>query len=269
MDKQGFVDYLKSRGIDDDSIGRQVAVVADFAEHLGRVTPPATLESATGNHARGFIRLLIDTGRNSDENLAALARYGYFCKNMVLYAAVLELLDGAEAMDGLHRRLAEVLGEGRRDELFAGVELPPLGLPNEEKALLMQKMVTQMEEELDQQTMKQILSPCLRDLDEGWFAADKLKYEELENIDEFLAWKRERFIEQLENCRDNGVPFFGQMITTNVIEHVKLDREISQGIRRGSVLYVVKIPYLAQEFLVILPLSFIQKSQYIPFGLSI
>ena len=43
--------------------------------------------------------------------------------------------------------------------------------------------------------------------------------------------------------------FFSQEITPEVVEFVRGDPEISQGVREGSILYVTKIPYMTKEYL--------------------
>jgi hypothetical protein len=61
--------------------------------------------------------------------------------------------------------------------------------------------------------------------------------------------KRDEFLNQLEHIKDEGGLFFSQEITDEVIEFVRSDPEISQGVRQGNTLYVTKIPYMAKEYL--------------------
>jgi hypothetical protein len=53
----------------------------------------------------------------------------------------------------------------------------------------------------------------------------------------------------LEQIRDEGGLFFTQPITDEVIGFVRAHPEIAQGVRDGEVLYEVKIPYMAVEYL--------------------
>ena len=66
--------------------------------------------SPAGWTARAFITELTRTGRDSHENLLALAHYGRFLNNNEIYVAAFELLDGAEVMGNLSQKLAAEVG---------------------------------------------------------------------------------------------------------------------------------------------------------------
>ena len=71
--------------------------------------------------------LMIHDGQNTYENYIALARYGQFLKNDAVY------IGGVEAMDNLRTRLAQVVGEHKRDKVFQGITLPVLGTSNTQR----------------------------------------------------------------------------------------------------------------------------------------
>jgi hypothetical protein len=53
----------------------------------------------------------------------------------------------------------------------------------------------------------------------------------------------------LEQLMVEGRLFFSQEICPEVVEFVRGDPEISQGVREGSIIYVTKIPYMKKEYL--------------------
>jgi hypothetical protein len=206
-------------------------------------------EPPTAADVRAFSALLIEEELNTWDNLITLLRYGHFTKNNPVYVAAVELLDGSEALDRLYEKLGQAMGEQTRDEVFAGIDLPPLGTPSSEKPRITQAVMERLERLVDPETCRQILSGSLRDLRDEWYPNEKAKYAEAGDIDAYLECKGQEFITQLEQIRDEGGLYFTQPITDEVIEFVKKHPEIQQGVRQGNMLYEVKIPYMTVEYL--------------------
>jgi hypothetical protein len=246
MDEEGFRQMLAARGLAAEQIEQQVALAAGFEawrQAQGLEGPPAAAE------ARAFSDLLMAQGRNSYDNYLALARYGRFLKNDAVYAAVVELLDGSEVLERLHDKLGQAVGPATRDEVFVGIDLPPLGTPPAAKPRLTQAVMERLERLVEPGIWQPILSGGLRDLQDEWFLEERTKYAESGSVDAYLERKGQEFIAELEHIRDEGGLFFTQPIDDAVLDFVRSQPEIRQGVRRGSVLYQVKIPYMAREYL--------------------
>jgi len=249
MDKQGFREFLTARKLDEGQMLGHLAIVERFEQVLGALTPPLTLQTASAESAQEFVNTLIAEGANSEENLFALARYGRFCKNNALYVAILELLDGGEALGGMYRKVGEVVGEKLRDEIFDGIALPQLGVPSWEKSGLTRQVMGRLERLVDTETCRRIFSDSFRDLPDEHYLDDRKRYREIGDFDKFLEIKRQEFIAQLEQIKNEGSLFFSQEITDEVVDFVRNDPEISQGVRDGNILYVTKIPYMTKQYL--------------------
>jgi len=249
MDEQGFRQHLLARGLPEEQIPGQIAAMARFAHYLGTLTPPQTPERVDAQTTLGYVDRLIAQGDNSYDNLLAPARYGRFVRNDALYVAILELLDGAEALEGMYRKVGQVLGEAARDEIFQ-TALPPLGLSSWDKAHITRAVMQRLEWRVDDKSRRAIFSDSFRDLPDSAFVQERERYCQIGNFDRFLEIKRQEFIAELEQLRDGGTLFFGQEITDEVVAFVRGDLEISQGVRRGNILYVTKIPYRTKEYLV-------------------
>lgn len=249
MDLQGFQQFLQSRQLTVEQINQHISILSRFEEYLGSLHPPLPIERAGSEITQAFVNILVDEGNNSYENLLALARYGRFCQNHPLSVAILELLDGSEAFDGLYRKVGEVVGSERRAKLFEEIDSPPLGTPNTIKARLMQAVIERLNHQLDPETHAQVFSDSFRDLPDKYYQGDKQKYWEINDFDTYLEEKRAEFIALLEQLMAEGKLFFSQEITQEVIDFVRADPEISQGVRQGNILFVTKIPYMAKEFL--------------------
>lgn len=249
MNREGFSKFLESRNLTESEIEQSIEIVESYETFLRGIGDQKTLGSSTCEEVQDFSISLIDRGLNSYENYVALALYGLFIENNGLYLGVLELLDGAEALDNLYLKVGESEGEAKRDEIFEGIELPPLGNPNSEKPIVMQAVLERMEDQLDLETSKRILGSGLRDLKDERYLEDKRKYEECSNIDEYLEKKGDDFIAQLEQIQIEKKLFFNQEITDEVIAFVESIPEIRQGVREGNIIYDIKIPHMTKEYL--------------------
>jgi hypothetical protein len=203
----------------------------------------------TPDDVRAFARLLIEEGLNTWENLVAVVRYGYFTGNNPAYVAAMELLDGSEALEGLHEKLASAVGQEVRDQVFHGIPLPPLGTPTAERPRITQAVMERLERLVDAETCRQVLSGGLRHLEDAWYLEERTKYEAAGSIDAYLERKGDELIAQLTRLRDEGRLYFTQPVTDEVIDFVERHPEIRQGVREGNVLYEAKIPYMTVDYL--------------------
>ena len=241
MDRDGFAEFLEGRGFAADRLGDLVAMAERF-ESLDA-------ESGSADRVASFSRLLIAEGANTPETFWALGLYGRFTGDDALTAAVLSFVDGGEALDNLHSRLGEVLGDEERDRVFAGIDLPPLGTPATELPGHTRRVMERIEAEVAPEVADQVLSACLRDLDDAWYADAKAHFEEHRDIDALLEWRRAALMETLEACHREGRPWYVQDIDEDVLQFVRDNPEISTGRREGDVIVEVKIPHMTKQWL--------------------
>lgn len=245
MNRQGFQEYLEERGIPEAEIATALEIAERFERYLIEIGSP----QPTKTDVDSFSVQLVERGENTLSTYYALARYGRFIKDDEVYVGVVELLDGAEAMDNLYQKTADILGQDRRDLVFQGIPVPPLGTPNEEKILVTQRLMPRLIEVADPTECDQILRDSLRDLEDTWFQDEKNLYIECASIDDFLDKSAQNFIAMLEKIRDEDGIFFNQKITDEVVEYVRGEPLIARGVREGNLLYEVKIPHRTVEFL--------------------
>ena len=215
-----------------------------FIRKLGK-----TLETVGSSELNRFSLVLIDEGANTYDNYVALLRYGYFVKNMQLYLAVLELLDGAEVMDVLRERLSDMVGNKEREEIFDEIDGPPLGLPSSEKPRVTKKVMDRMEGILNLETCQKVLAEVAHGLPRDFRKDEREKYLNAGSLDEYLKQTQMDGIAELEKHRNDGTLFYNQEITDDVIEFVKSRPDVLVGERRENVIYHTKIPFMAKEYL--------------------
>jgi hypothetical protein len=241
MDREGFGQLLLERQVPEDQIEGYVALAERFEAIAGE--PP------TASDVRAFSAILVEEELNTWDNFATIARYGSFTRNDAVYVAVLELIDGAEVLDGLYEKLGQAVGEEKRDEVFAGIELPPLGTPSTDKPRITQAVMERLEQLVDPETCRQILSGSLRHLEDAWYVAEREKYAESGSVDAYLERRGQDLISKLEELRDEGGLYFTQPVNDDVVDFVAQHPEIGRGVREGNVVYEAKIPYMTIDYL--------------------
>jgi hypothetical protein len=159
-------------------------------------------------------------------------------------------VDGGEVMENLYAKLAASAGDNKRDQIFHDVQLPTIGTPVAQRPAIMKTVIQRMEDLLDEQTFDSILSGSLHTLKDEWYQDGRQKYLECKSLDEYLDQRSIEYIAELEQIKNEGRLYFNQEITDEVIEFVRSQPEIARGVREGNILYAVKIPYMAKEYLI-------------------
>jgi hypothetical protein len=249
LDKDGYRRYLTNREqpIPEKEIVEATNLVELFEKFLKQFDK--TLKTATSVEVQQFSKILIKDRINTYNSYVALSRYAYFVKNMDLYLAVLELLDGAEVMDVLYERLSENVDDERRDKILPKQKLPPLGLPSSEKVDVTREVMAKMEKFLDSETCKKTLVAVAHGLPRNFRKGEREKYLNSDGIDDYLKRKRESVMAELQKHRDESTLFYNQEITDEVLEFLRSHPDILVGERRDDVIYHTKIPYITKEYL--------------------
>jgi len=243
MDQNGFLNFLLERKYPPYQIDEFIAITTQFSDALefaGDVT--------FSEFFKTFSAQMIADQKNTYDNYYALVLYGRYLKKNALVQASLELIDGGEALDNLFRKTGELLGEQRRNELFDGLELIPLGTPNSEKPTAMHAMINRLET-AEPDACKRILSSGLRDLPDEYYQSVRKMFAECKDVDEYLLRKKHFLLTELENIMSEGRLYFNQEITPEVLEYVRNNLEIGQGVRVGNIVYESKIPHMTKEYL--------------------
>jgi hypothetical protein len=248
VDRKGFRTYLESRKASAETIDRSLTL-AEKWESFAQGTFHTAVAKAPLDGAGGFSQKLISSGENTYDAFLALARYARFVKNKEAFLVMLETIDGHEAFGNLFRKAEEEFGAPTRDAVFAGLELPQLGISNLERSRRMRVVVERLEAKVGRARAGRLIGQGLRDLPDAAFADERGRFEDAGGIDEYLRRKGDGFIAELKKIRDEGGLYYSQPITDDVIDYVESRPEIRQGVRVKNVLYEAKIPYMAVEYL--------------------
>ena len=249
MNNERFRGYVADYEPGDDRLREWEAGVESLEGYLATLSDPLQVEEATRDHVPPFAARMIADGLNRRDRFVGLYLYAEMIGNSELQIGVLELLDGYEILGNLYRTVGEALGQETQAEIFAGVELPPIGTTPLAWTRVNSVVFPRLEALADQATVKRILRSGLRDLPDANYLEIKQRYEAIQDPDAFLEDRGRRHMERLTLHRDNQTPYFTQMINDNVLEFVQANPEIGRGVRHGNTIIEIKIPHQTIEYL--------------------
>jgi len=242
-----FRKHLKGRGLTADSIDISVNAVREFKEYLRR--KGISLESVSLDELKDYVSSLTKEDKNSIDRLIAVARYCRLAKKNDHFIYLVSLIGARNVLPDIGERLAGIAGEEVRRRVYQRFELPPLGTPQESYPRLTKMIVDGMEAELPSETCRKILAWNYHKVPEEAFADKKERFEKAESIDEFLKDEHRRFIKELASYMRKEQLWYEQEITPEVLEFVKGNPEIQNGVRHGDRIYVTKIPFAPNRYM--------------------
>src|SRR4030043_1450817 len=126
MDEKGFRDYCARRKFTEETIQLHIKLVREFEEFLEK-RDKKDLSDASSNDMKGFVADLMENRKITLENFRALIRYSDFSGRKETVSVLYGYLEGLGVPEELLKRLKETVGERKSEEIFEGVNIPPLG----------------------------------------------------------------------------------------------------------------------------------------------
>ena len=244
-------EFLQGRGVPDDTIDAQMAIVGDFVKFLTDLGVEAATTAGKEEVGR-FARELIAEGRNTLENFSLLRDYAGWLGRRPLYVALIELADCHNAIEVLADEIGKGHGQEVRERVFREA-LPPLGADEKERCahtrMITERMAQQITPEEARAAWYQVQHGISADRWRQSDLANREKFEQCGSIDGFLDLKRRERDALLTRLRDEDKLWYTVEITDEVLAFVKSDPEMEVGRREGDRIYISKIPYNAVRYL--------------------
>lgn len=247
MELDGFRTFLQGRKLEEKEIEAAISIINEFTHFLGNQQKP--IEKPSYEDLYNFSDYLMEKGKNTFENFVALFRFGQFQKNKEVEIGSLEVLDGNEMIPNFSKRLIEEFGEPLRNEVFEGIEMPPLGIRPQQKVEITKRLVERFLAKVDYETCRAFFEVGLRDKYTKSYEKPIELFEEVKDIDEFLRIRHQNLVKNLEDHRNEGTLFFTQEVDDEVISYVQRNKSIETGTRKGDRVIITKVPYLTKQFL--------------------
>jgi len=247
MNDAEFKKYLKKRKVEGQIITKFIEQIKNYEKFLSKEN--LTLEISLPEKIMEYSEYLVSLGGEFIlDFLEAIIYYANFSKRYEFITKVIDISESYNAMDNLYSRVAEFYGEPLRDEIFEDLIIPPLGIHPEKKPEFTKVILKRLEKKIGKEKIVDLLSPCLHGRPPDDIEGDKKLLKEV-GIDSFLEKKHQDLIARLEKHRDEGTLEFAQKIDDEIIQCVKENQMIAEGIRDGNIIYVSKLPYQMRKFL--------------------
>jgi hypothetical protein len=249
LDEEGFRDHCIKRNVKEETIQVHIGVVNDFEAFLQKKYRNKDFSNSTPSDMQSFVAHLMETGKNTIDSFVALIRYANFVNKREIVAFLFEFIEGFGALEKLSDTLKQTIGESKRDVIFAGINLPPLGTDPKDKPKTTRRIMERLEATLDEKTLKEIMSSGLDVGPIEWYLPLREKFLKSQSIDDFLRRRHQEAVEVLEKHSREKSMFYAQEIDEEVVEYVQNNPEVMGGVREGDIIYETKIPYMTKKYL--------------------
>jgi hypothetical protein len=249
LDEEGFRNYCLERKLSKKTIQAHVKIVKELETFLRTKCQNRSITNATPANLHAFVKHLMKENRNTWDNLLSLVRYARYTNNKEIIVPMLELLDGSDVLENLSNTIKQTVGNTKQKAIFEGISPPPLGTLPKDKPKITKKLMENLEAELGEVKCRKILSSGPHAEPKEQFLPERKKFFESKSIDDFLRKKHEEYVEELERYMKEKTLYFTQEITKEVLDYVRETPTCQVGVRKGDVIYVTKIPYMAKEYL--------------------
>jgi hypothetical protein len=249
MKRDELRDLLADYAYSDKQVNDCLSGVELLETFLAGAASSKTLETSEANDIPAFASNLIAQDLNERNRFVGIYLYANMIGNYSLMVGVLDLLDGFEILENLHRVIGEELGEETQAVIFDGVDLPVMGTMPIEWMRTNAVLFPRLQDAASPEIVKTILRSGLRNLPDERYLPIKERYENFADIDAFLEDRGRRHLDNLIKQQDEGTPYFNQFIDKSVIDFVRSTPEIGRGVRQGNTIIEIKIPHQTIEYL--------------------
>lgn len=252
MKIEEYREYLQWQDIPDNTIEKRMSIVSDFARFLTGSDLKEMTTQAGKEEVESYARKLITTGRNTLENFSTLCDYADWFGHRKLYVALIELMDCHNAMEVLADEVEIRHGREIRDRIFYKA-LPSLGAGEKERCAYTRMITEQMSKHISPEEICaawfQVQHGIPADVWHKNDMADKERFRQCGNIDEYLNLKRRERDALLTRLRDENKLWYTIVINDEVLEFIKRNPEMEGGRREGNKIHITKVPYNAIYYL--------------------
>jgi hypothetical protein len=245
--EEAFKERCKARGLDDAQTKQALAFIGEFQDAYAAAG--LDMENISPQQMKEYIRDLVKQGKNEEERFLALARYSYILGNNPVYLLFTQILGPQGVLPSISQRAQQLAGARIGEELFAGIEFPPLGSLPEAYPPVVQEVVGRMETRLPSELGHQILAGNHHQIPASSFDEEKEFYREASSVDEYLKGRHARMVDELQQYCNQERIWYEQTITQRTVDFIKSNQELLSAVRQGDTLFVTKIPYNPDKYL--------------------
>jgi hypothetical protein len=247
LEENEYRKYLRRREMKVEEVENAVAAVKELEERL--LTDGKNFGSASLGELKDYISGLISAGLNTPDRILALARYFWLTKRNDFYSYFAAILGGRGVYESIGERLGELTGDEKRKEVFDGFKQPPLGSAPDTYPECTKVLLDRLSASLTSEDVKKTLAGNHHRIPVEGFAEMVKRWGSSKTMDEFLEGEHRRLVAELEDAMRSGRLWYEQVITPDVVEYVRGDQTIQNGVLMGDVVLKSKIPFAPDKWL--------------------
>lgn len=240
-------ELYEARGYDKEATDKAIKTVLDLEIHLK--DNDLTLETANTDNIKEYVELLICKQKNTVENFVAIARYYYLLKKHDIYIYFTKILGGLGVIDNIKSRAKKYLDTNAYNKIFNDLYEPPLGATANIIPLFTKELMHRIQNTVQPEVYEKILAGNNHGIPEAAMQKEKSFYKKSQSLDDYLAGRHKRKVDELQQHCDSDTIWFEQHITQEVVDFVQGNQEILSAVKKHDKLYVTKIPYDTVNYL--------------------
>ena len=255
MDEKGFREFIKEgkrvpKGLTEKTIRSHIRMVKEFETFVRRKSPKKQFKDAKDRDIKAFAKHLADKNRNNYNNLIGLLRYARYSGNDCVTIALLDILQSGIVLKTMCSSARKELGMRKYEELLSDYKPPGIGTSPKLMPSATSEFMSRMESGIGEEATRQFLLANCPDVGPPeYYAEERKMFLGSKDIDDYLRRRRRKFIKELEEHMKNETLFFNQRIDQDTLDFVRENAEIAGGVRKGSKIFLKKVPYMAIEYL--------------------
>lgn len=208
-------------------------------------------QTITEEKIQSFIEVLRAHGKLNEIKIYGLARYFKLCDHDVdsnkHYVYMTKLLGGEGVLESMAHQAKSYMSSDQAEEIFISNK-PALATDPKKMPHHVVDIMTELNG-LGEDKKRAILAGNHHQIPRQAFLKDKEVYESMPSLEAYLEHRHHSKIKELEEYCKNQEVWFEQIITQEVIDHVKSSQEILSAVKVDNSLYVTKIPYDTVNYL--------------------
>ncbi len=246
MDKEGFERFLRKRDLPQDFIENVIAQVEQFEKYL--TGKGKSIEKVTEEDIRDY-HLWRDKTNKKGEYSDSLWFYFRYTGDYVLQEAVIQFFETRSWLSKFSDSL-EILGEKKKKAIMQGNEEILMSLSPQERAHWTREAMNRLDASIDEEKRKEIMFCCSHVYPEQVTRKLREEYQKSKDIDRLLRMLHNILVKRLEESpEDFDASLEGRPdIVHRFLQSVQNDHSWGAGIRKGSVIYITKVPYCARGY---------------------
>ena len=241
MNESKLRELYSNRGVSATATDAAIQVCQQFGKAMQK--QGVSFETVTVDFIKSYIKNLIEHGENDLGTLVALARYFLMIGRNEIYVYFTSLVGGRGVIENITERVAKSQGIEVAETLKERTGKLPLGTDPEQQPEFTANFMEELKKLVPAEQIGCVMAGNNHGIPREAFLKDKLRFEELGSLDEFLVEFHKRKVAELQEHCDNGTVWYEQTITQEVVDFVAGNQELLSAVREGDTLYITKIPY--------------------------